>query len=90
MKSKAWDGEAEPALRIERFWPDGRGECIDLDSLPATIDILNRASTVITLYDPSITIRELDFLLVIEAAVGPDFEDFFLENLPKSHPEAAR
>jgi hypothetical protein len=85
-----WNSEAEPALRIERFWPDGKAESSELGALPEAIDIPNGASTIITLFDPSIKIRELDFLLSIEEAVAPDFDDFFLENLPKSHPEAAR
>jgi hypothetical protein len=83
--STAWDKETQPALRIERFWSDGRIEAFDLQGLPSTIEIPNAASTVVSVLDPSIDIRSIDGLLVIDEDDAPNFEEFFMENLPDDH-----
>jgi hypothetical protein len=84
-QAKTWNPAEEPALRIERFWPDGRAEATDLDALPGSIDAPNGASTVISLFDPTIDVRDVEALLVAEDEPSPDFDDFFLENLPEEH-----
>jgi hypothetical protein len=83
--STAWDKETQPALRIERFWSDGRIEAFDFQGLPSSIEIPNAASTVVSVLDPSIDIRSVDGLLVIDEDEAPNFEEFFMENLPADH-----
>ena len=84
-QAKTWNPAEEPALRIERFWPDGQAESTDLEALPVSIAAPNGASTIISLFNPTIDVRDVEALLVIEDESAPDFDNFFLENLPAKH-----